>query len=110
MTRTQLRPLKRSSELRRTRHRLLLIQVVRAADREPVLLGDVRVRDCETGVAEDITVTPVVLDRYREAYGAFESALTDFSTERRAGLLRLDADSDVVGQLASLFEGGRHRL
>ena len=97
-------------ELRHTRHRLLLIQVVRATDREPVLVGDVRVRDCETGVAEDITVTPAVLDRYREAYGAFESALTDFSTERRAGLLRLDADSDIVGQLASLFEGGRYRL
>ncbi len=97
-------------ELRQSRHRLLLIQVVRAADREPVLVGDVRVRDCETGIAEDITVTPAVLERYRDAYGAFEQALSGFAAERGAGLLRLDADGDVVAQLAELFEGGRYRL
>jgi len=96
--------------LRRSRHRILLIQIVRASDRDPVLLGDVRVRDCETGAAEDITVTPAVLDRYRAAYGAFESELSAFATERNAGLLRLDADGDVVAQLAHLFEGGSYRL
>ena len=94
-------------ELRLSRHRLLLIPLVRAADREPVLAGDVRVRDCETGVAEDITITPAVLERYREAYTDFESRLTRFAGERGAGLLRLDADGDVVTQLATLFEGGR---
>jgi len=97
-------------ELRLTRHRVLLIQLVRAADREPVLVGDVRVTDCETGVAEDITITPTVLDRYRAAYGEFESGLSAYATERGAGLLRLDADGDVVSQLAKLFEGGRYRL
>jgi uncharacterized protein (DUF58 family) len=96
--------------LRRSRHRILLIQIVRASDREPVLSGDVRVRDCETGAAEDITVTPAVLDRYRAAYGAFESELSAFAAERNAGLLRLDADRDVVAQLAHLFEGGSYRL
>ena len=98
------------AELRRSRHRLLLVQVVRAADREPVLVGDVRVRDCETGVAEDITVTPAVLERYRAAYSEFEASLAGFAAERGAGLLRLDADGDVIAQLASLFEGGRYRL
>ena len=96
--------------LRRMRHRLLLIPVIRASDREPVLTGDVRVRDCETGVAEDITVTASVLERYRAAYTRFEGALEDFARERRAGLLRLDADGDVVAQLAGLFEGGNYRL
>jgi len=96
--------------LRRCRHRLLLIQVFRASDRDPVLRGDVRVRDCETGAAEDITVTPAVLDRYRTAYGAFEAELSSFAAERNAGLLRLDADRDVVAQLAQLFEGGSYRL
>ncbi|MHC4954338.1 MAG: DUF58 domain-containing protein [Planctomycetota bacterium] len=98
------------AELRRSRHRILLVQVARAADREPLLMGDVRVRDCETGAAEDITITPAVLDRYRDAYAEFEGALAGFAAERGAGLLRLDADGDVVAQLASLFEGGRYRL
>lgn len=97
-------------ELRLSRHRILLIPLVRATDREPVLIGDVRVRDCESGVTEDITVTPGVLDRYRAAYSDFENTLTGFAAERGAGLLRLDADGDVVVQLATLFEGGRYRL
>ncbi|MHC4939517.1 MAG: DUF58 domain-containing protein [Planctomycetota bacterium] len=98
------------ASLKQCRHRLLLIQVVRATDREPVLVGDVRVRDCETGAAEDITITPAVVDRYKAAYTAFESTLADFAMERNAGLLRLDADGDVVAQLATLFEGGSYRL
>jgi uncharacterized protein (DUF58 family) len=97
------------AELRRARHRLLLVQVVRASDREPALAGDVRVRDCETGAAEDITITPAVLERYRAAYGAFESALAAFAAERHAGLLRLDADGDVLAQLAALFPDGSYR-
>jgi uncharacterized protein (DUF58 family) len=98
------------AELRRARHRLLLIQVVRAEDRSPVLAGDVRVRDCETGAAEDLTITPALLDRYRDAYEGFENELGNFASERGSGLLRLDADTDVVGQLARLFEGGQYRL
>jgi uncharacterized protein (DUF58 family) len=96
-------------ELRRTRHRLLLVQVVRERDREPALAGDVRVRDSETGAAEDLTITPAVLDRYRAAYAAFETALSSFVTERRAGFLRLDADGDVLAQLGELFPDGSFR-
>ena len=50
------------------------------------------------------------IDRYRDAYEGFENALGDFASERGSGLLRLDADTDVVGQLARLFEGGQYRL
>jgi len=96
-------------ELRLSRHRLLLVPVVRASDRDPVLAGDVRVRDCETGAAEDLTITPAVLDRYRAAYAAFDSRLREFAQERHAGLLRLDADGDVLTQLGALFPDGSYR-
>lgn len=97
------------AELRRMRHRLLLVPVVRATDREPALAGDVRVKDCETGAAEDLTITPAVLERYKEAYSGFERGLAEFAAERRAGLLRLDADGDVLAQLARLFPDGSYR-
>ena len=68
--------------------------------------GDVRLLDCETAEALDIAITPAVLARYREAYQAFAEQLTTLATERGAGLLRVDADGDVLEQLAPLFAGG----
>lgn len=92
------------------RHQLLLVQLTKAADAEPTrtaaLRGDVRLLDCETGEALDIAITPAVLARYREAYQGFTEQLTTLATERGAGLLHVDADGDVLEQLAPLFAGG----
>lgn len=92
--------------LRRVRHRLLLVQITRASDRDPTLRGDLRLVDCETGVDADVSVTPEVLARYRAAYDRFETRLVEFARERGCGLARVDADRDVVSQLAALFESG----
>ncbi len=96
--------------LKSVRHRLLFVQLVRPGDREPVLEGDLRLRDCETGAVEDVSVTPSVVTSYRAAYDRFETALTDFARRRSAGLLRLDVERDVVPQLATLFESGPYQV
>lgn len=93
--------------LRRLRHKLLLVQLVRPSDGAPALEGDVRLVDCETGIGEDVSITPGVLDAYRKAYDDFQVSLTRFAQTRGAGLLRLDVEQPVVPQLAALFEGGR---
>ena len=90
----------------RIRHKLLLIQITRPADANPGLQGELRLRDCETGEVTDIAMTPAVMRRYREAYERFCDELTSLARKRRAGLLRLDAEQDVVRQLATLFESG----
>jgi uncharacterized protein (DUF58 family) len=94
--------------LKKLRHRLLLVQLTRATDRAPELLGDLRLEDCETGVVEDVSVTPQVLERYRAAYDRWNEALHEFTRRRGAGLLRIDVDQPVLPQLAALFEGGRY--
>ena len=48
----------------------------------------------------------VHLDAYKRAYLRFEEGLTSFARSRPAGLLMLDADKEVVPQLATLFETG----
>jgi uncharacterized protein (DUF58 family) len=96
--------------LKKTRHRLLLVQLVKPSDREPNIHGEVRLRDCETGQVEDISVTAPVLESYRQAYDRFESALTEFARRRNAGLLRLDVEAEVVPQLATLFEYGQYTV
>ncbi|MBC8330239.1 MAG: DUF58 domain-containing protein [Planctomycetes bacterium] len=95
--------------LKTVRHRLLLVQVVRPSDRDPGVQGDLRLRDCESGERQDVTVTGAVLERYRAAYARFQSALAGFARRRHSGLLLLDADQPVVPQIASLFEAGRYQ-
>ncbi|MEM8669030.1 MAG: DUF58 domain-containing protein [Planctomycetota bacterium] len=96
------------TELKRTRHRPLLIAVAREEDREPQLRGDIRVRDCETGDSRDVTVDAAVLQKYREAYDQHFDRLREFARSRRGGFLSIDHDQDVMQQLANLFEGGRY--
>lgn len=92
--------------LARLRHRLLLVRLKRAADAEPDLRGDLRLVDCESGDAADVSVTDAVRERYRAAYARFEQRLASFALAHGAGLLTLDADADVVPQLERLFAGG----
>ena len=92
--------------LRHVRHKLLLVQLVRKGDREPDVSGDLRLVDCESGEAQDVTVTPTVLARYRDAYDDFQEQLVTFAQKRGAGLLQIDADEPVVPQLAQIFERG----
>lgn len=92
------------------RHELLLVQLVRASDREVAVQGDLRLTDCETGAFQDVSVTPAVLERYRAAYDRFQDGLAEFARRRNAGLLRLDVEAEVVPQLAALFESGRYAV
>lgn len=95
-----------TAELGRLRHRLLLVQVAEAADRDPQLQGDLRLIDCESALAEDVSVTPTVLERYRAAYDRWQQGLLDLARRRQAGLLRLDVNEALVPQLAQLFRRG----
>ena len=98
------------SSLKGLRHRLLLVQLVKPSDRDPSLQGDLRLVDCETGVGEDVSLTPAVLDAYRRAAADFDAGLAQFARTMGAGLLRLNCDAPVVPQLATLFEGGVLRV
>ena len=94
--------------LQRVRHRLLLIRLVRASDAAPALSGDLRLVDCESGAAADVSITASVIERYAAAHARFGEQLTTFARARGAGLIELDVERDVVGQLESLFATGAY--
>ncbi|MFT7679736.1 MAG: hypothetical protein ACI8QC_003741 [Planctomycetota bacterium] len=89
------------------RHRVLVVQLVRATDRDPGLSGEARLVDCEGGGAADVSITPAVLARYRDAYDRFQHTIASFAGDRGHGLVQVDADAPVIGQLTNLFPGGR---
>lgn len=95
-------------ELKRMRHRPILISIARSEDRDPDLSGDVQVRDCETGDTRDVSIDSAVLASYRNAYDRHFDQLRGFTVKRSGGFLSLDHDRDIMEQMASLFEGGRY--
>jgi uncharacterized protein (DUF58 family) len=91
------------------RHRLVLIRVLRASDREPLLGGEFRLADCETEQTLDVSISEAVKARYREAYHDFEEGLRSFAAARGAALLELDADRPILPQFDVLFPRGVFR-
>ena len=96
--------------LRPIRHRLLLVQLVRRSDAEPTVQGDVRLTDCESGEAADLTITPKILARYRAAYATFNDELAAIARQRHAQLLKIDVEGDLIAQLSRLFAAGGFRV
>ena len=96
------------ASLKACRHKVLLVQLVKEMDSDPTtnaqLVGDIRLVDCETASAVDVTIDPAVLARYRRIYDSFNQQLTEFAAGQRIGLIRVNADEDVLAQLATLFE------
>ncbi len=94
--------------LKTCRHRMLLVQLVKDLDSDPnanaELVGDIRLVDCETSSAVDVTIDPAVLSRYRRIYEEFNLQLTEFASGQGIGLIRVNADNDVLDQLGTLFE------
>ncbi len=96
--------------LGQSRHKLLLVQLIGNHDLDPAgrreMRGDVRLRDCESGEAVDVSLNPAILASYRAIVNDFNERLTQFATGRGAAFLRLNTDEDVLPQLAAAFEAG----
>lgn len=96
--------------LRLSPHRLLLLQLAKDADADPSVReemhGDVRLRDCESGDAVDVTIELAILARYKEVYAEFNAHLETFAKKHGAGLVRLDVDGPILNQLGTLFYAG----
>ncbi|WP_295563690.1 DUF58 domain-containing protein [uncultured Sphingomonas sp.] len=94
-------------------HRLLLVQMTRAHDADPMLLpglqGELTIEDGE-GEGASVTVTPDLIDLYRAAYRTFADSLEAAARTRGATLIRLDADRDVLDQLRAVLAGGNVSL
>jgi uncharacterized protein (DUF58 family) len=93
--------------LGRLRHRVLLLRIARAADADPTLdpaiAGDLLVDDGEREEPLSLTITPELIARYRAAYAEFDAQLSGFADANGVGMVSIDADRDVLDQLAPMF-------
>jgi len=66
-----------------------VIQVVDPADAAPTLSGELELVDAESGEARQATITPRLLERYRQAYAAQQAYVEHFCVQKHVPLHRL---------------------
>ncbi|MEM1417369.1 MAG: DUF58 domain-containing protein [Myxococcota bacterium] len=79
-------------QLRYAKFEPFVLHVTDPAEVEPRLHGDVRLVDPETGAARDVTVTPRLLARYREAHAAYRKRIADYCGEKHVPYHELSTD------------------
>lgn len=81
-----------------------------AKERDRGLIGDLRLTDSENGAAQEVTISPALIEKYRERLGRFTDDLKSACRARGIAYVRVPTDTPVTGfVLDSLRRGGMLR-
>lgn len=61
---------------------IYVVHILSAEEIDPAVAGDLRLVDCEDGDEAEITVSPALLQRYRQTLAAFVAEAQEFCTRR----------------------------
>lgn len=84
-----------------------VIQLVDPNDTAPQLHGELELYDAERGDVRQVTVTPRLLARYREAHGAYLERVRSFCLESRVGLSLVDIQTPATDAVLRLLREGK---
>ncbi|MEM9074838.1 MAG: DUF58 domain-containing protein [Myxococcota bacterium] len=94
------------NQLRYAKFEPYVLQVFDPLEIEPPLHGDVRLVDHETGEHRDVTVTPRVLARYKEAHKAYRKSIADFCGQKQVAYHPLRTDVPFDDAILSVLRAG----
>ena len=82
------------SALQAAGHEINLIHILSPAEVHPelALIGDLRLRDIETGATQDVSIDSGILDLYREKYEEWQSGIENFCKRRAINYLHVTTD------------------
>lgn len=82
------------SALQAAGHEINLIHVLSPAEVHPelALIGDLRLRDIETGATQDVSIDGGILNLYREKYEEWQSGIENFCKRRAINYLHVSTD------------------
>ena len=83
------------SALQAAGHEINLIHILSPAEVHPelALIGDLRLKDVETGATQDVSIDGAILDLYREKYEQWQGGIENFC--RRRGINYLNVTTDT---------------
>jgi len=74
---------------------VVVLHVLEAGEMNPQLLGNYRLVDCETGLAKEVSITPMLLEAYREQVRQFIEGIRDFCRSREITYQAVGAEDDI---------------
>jgi uncharacterized protein (DUF58 family) len=83
-------------ELAATGSELIVLHVLSPEELDPVLEGDLRLVDVETGDGVDVTVDLATLDAYKARLASWKAGLADLAAKRRASYVDLSSDTNLA--------------
>ena len=92
--------------LRYHRFEPFVIHLTDEREETPDLRGDILLVDCETGLPQEVTVTPRMLSRYRAAHAAWCDELESFCKERHTAYFRTPVQTPFDELMLRIFRAG----
>jgi len=83
-------------ELAATGSELIVMHILSPDELDPVLEGDLRLVDSETGEGIDVTVDLATLDAYKARLAAWKDGFADTAAKRRASYVDLSSDVNLA--------------
>ena len=74
---------------------VVVLQLLAPDEINPPLNGDLRLVDCESGEAREVTVTPLVLKAYQRKLQEYNEAIRNFCYQRNFGYLQLSSSDPL---------------
>lgn len=81
------------------RFQIILVQVLDPLEADPDLMGDLRLKDMETGDTRDVSVTPAVVARYKEAFETFCASIAESAKRHGMEYIQVRTDTPVENLL-----------
>ncbi len=92
--------------LRFSRHQVYVVQVTAESDRDPGLLGDLDLVDCESGDVREVTVTEKALVSYRAAVDRFYEDVSSYGRQFEVPIAQVVTSMDFESVILDMFRRG----
>lgn len=92
--------------LRYQKFETYVIHVFDDHELRPNLRGDLELVDCETGERRSVTVTPKLLEKYRQAHSAYCDEIEDYCIKRRMLYFRTPIQTPFDELILRVFRAG----
>ena len=83
-------------DLAATGSELIVMHILSPEELDPVLEGDLRLVDVETGEGLDVTVDLATIDQYKARLAAWKDGFADLAAKRRASYVDLSSDVNLA--------------
>jgi len=83
-----------------------VVHIVDPAEEKPKLFGDVLLYDCETGDEREVTITPKVLERFREIHKEYTHEIERFCASRQTPYTRAETTMPFDELILRVFRRG----